>query len=371
MCITERSMPGSRPGGRLVEEEQRRLGQQLQGHADPLALAAGEAVDGLPGALLQAQLADHLVDPFPALGLGGVLREAQLGGVGEGAADGQLGVQDVVLRDQADALAQLGVVAVEVAAVVQDCARVGGALPGQGVQQGRLACAAGADHGEEAFLADGKGDLVEQRLAAPVDGDGEFLDIEGDLAGVDVLLQLVADQAERGVADADDVTGRDRGPVDGLPVEERAVVAAEVDDLVRAVRAGPQLRVVPGDGQVVDDQVVVAGPGRCGRSGRAAGARRSAAGRCCVEAGPGTPERRSAGAGPVTTARGPSEGLPKRMTLPGPTSHSWTRWPSAYVPLVLFSSSSIQWPASARSTAWCHETRSSSRTMSLSGSRPT
>ena len=119
-------------------------------------------------------------------------------------------MQDVVLRDQADALAQLGVVAVEVAAVVEDRAVVGGAQPGERAEQGGLAGAAGADDGEQALLRDREGHVVEQDLAAAVDGDRQVLHVEGDLAGVDVLLQLVADQAERGVADADDVAGADR-----------------------------------------------------------------------------------------------------------------------------------------------------------------
>ena len=75
--------------------------------------------------LLQAELGDHLVDAFGALAVLGVAGEAQLGGVGQRAADGELGVQDVVLRDQADALPQLGVVLVQVAAVVADRALVG------------------------------------------------------------------------------------------------------------------------------------------------------------------------------------------------------------------------------------------------------
>lgn len=250
-------MPGSRPDVGSSRNSSDGLVREFQGHADPLALAARQTVNGLVGALLEAQLADHLVDPGPALRLRGVLREAQLCGVREGFAHGQLRVQDVVLRDEADALAQFGVVTVEVAAVVQDRAAVGGTLTCQGVQERGLPGAARAHDGEQAFLADRKRHLVQECLTAVVDGDHEVLDVEGDLAGVDVLLQLVADEAERGVADADDVTGRDRRAGDGLAVEERAVVAAEVDDLVRPVRLGPQFRVPSRDDQVVDDQVVV------------------------------------------------------------------------------------------------------------------
>src|SRR5262249_36095812 len=137
-------------------------------------------------------------------------------------------------------------------------AAVGGALTGEGVQQGRLAGAARAHDGEQAFRADGERHVVEQGLAAAVDGDRQVLDVERDLAGVDVLLQLVADEAERGVADPDDVTGGDRGAGDGPAVEEGAVVTVEVDDLVRPVHMGAQLRVPTGDDQVVDDHVVVA-----------------------------------------------------------------------------------------------------------------
>jgi hypothetical protein len=250
---------GVEAGGRLVEEQQRRLGQQLQGDADALALAAGEAVHVLVGALFQAQFTDHLVDPGPPLGFGGVLREAQLGGVGEGFADGQLGVQDVVLRDEADALAQLGVVPVEVAAVVEDGAVVGGPLAGEGVEERGLAGAARADDGEQALLPHRERHVVQQRLAAAVDGDRQVLHVEGDLTGVDVLLEFVADEAERRVADADDVALADRGAGDAAAVEVRAVVAAEVGDLVRPVGQGAQFGVPAGDHQVVDDQVVVGG----------------------------------------------------------------------------------------------------------------
>src|SRR5690606_21209990 len=112
-------------------------------------------------------------------------------------------------------------------------------------------------HGEQALLPHREGHVVEEDLAAPVDGDGEVLDVQGDLAGVDVLLEFVADQAERGVADADDVAGADGGAGDGRAVEVGAVVAAEVGDLVAAVGQGPQFGVAPGDHEVVEDEVVV------------------------------------------------------------------------------------------------------------------
>ncbi len=262
---------GVETGGRLVQEEQRRLGQQFHGDADPFALAAGESVHGLSGAFFEPQFPDHLLHPGLPFGVLRVLGEAQFGGVGEGGAHGELGVQDVVLRDQADAPPQFGVVAVQVTAVVQDGAVVGGPLSGQSVEQRGLAGPARSDDGEQALLPHREGDVVEQDLVAAVDGDREVLDVEGDLPGVDILLEFVADQAVRDVADADDVSGACGGAGDGTPVEVGAVVAAEVDDLVAAVGAGAQFGVVAGDRQVVDDEVVVGGPADADRArGRAA-----------------------------------------------------------------------------------------------------
>lgn len=210
---------GVEAGGGLVQEEQGGLGEQFQGDGDAFALSAGEAVDGLVGALFEAEFTDHLVDPGLAFGLGGVLWEAQFGGVGEGAPDGELGVQDVVLGDESDAAAQFGVVAVEVAPVVEDGAPVGGAQAGQCAEQGGLAGSAGAHDGEQAFHADREGDPVEEGLAPVVDGDGEVLDVEGDLSGVDELLELVPDEAEDGVADADDVAlGEGAAPRTAVPL---------------------------------------------------------------------------------------------------------------------------------------------------------
>ncbi|GHI27984.1 hypothetical protein Shyd_93550 [Streptomyces hydrogenans] len=76
-------------------------------------------MDRLVGPLREPQFADHLLHARVALGGRRVPGEAQLGRVREGAPDGQLEVQDVVLRDEPDALAQLGVVPVEVATVVE------------------------------------------------------------------------------------------------------------------------------------------------------------------------------------------------------------------------------------------------------------
>ncbi len=89
-------------GGGLVEEDQLGLGQQLHGDAQALALSAGDA-------LLAAVAHDHvldvsdlhelddLLDALLPLGLGCVLVQAQVGGIGQGLLDGELRKQNVVL----------------------------------------------------------------------------------------------------------------------------------------------------------------------------------------------------------------------------------------------------------------------------------
>ena len=79
------------------------------------------------------------------------------------------------------------------------------------------------------------------------------------LGGAGELLQLAADQPERGVAEADGVPLGQRGGSDPLLVDEGAVVAAQVDDAVFA-RGRAQLGVVTGDAEVGDHEVVARRP---------------------------------------------------------------------------------------------------------------
>jgi hypothetical protein len=74
-------------------------------------------------------------------------------------------VQDVVLGDQADAVPEFGVVGVEIAVVVEHGAFGGRAHAGQGAEQGGLAGAARSDDAEQATLAEGEADVVEEDLA--------------------------------------------------------------------------------------------------------------------------------------------------------------------------------------------------------------
>ncbi|MEY9489521.1 hypothetical protein RKD26_005315 [Streptomyces calvus] len=118
-----------------------------------------------------------------------------------------------------------------------------------------------ADDRDQRLLGHAEGDVPQDLLAA-VDGDGQVAGGEGHLTGVDELLEPVADDPERRVADAHDVGGAEQlGAAlgDRLTVDVRAVVRAEVADLHAPVGRGVELGVVARDLEVGDDQVVLQG----------------------------------------------------------------------------------------------------------------
>src|SRR5262249_28727397 len=85
----------------------------------------------------------------------------------------------------------------------------------------------------------------------------EFLSRDRDLAAVEELLKPVAREPERRVADANGVALRQRLRGDTPAVDEDAVLAAQVDDLVPAPGAVAHLGVVTRDQEVIQHQVVV------------------------------------------------------------------------------------------------------------------
>jgi hypothetical protein len=247
---------GIQAGGRLIEEQQRRLGQQFLRDVDPLELPAGQAVRPRVRVLGQAELGHHLVDAGVALGGLGVRREAELGRVLQRAAGRQLRMQHAFLRHQADAVPELGVVPVQVPVVVQHGAGVRGPHAGQGAEQCRLARAARADDAEQALLGNREGHAVEQHLAAR-HLDDQVLRAEGDLAVVDELPQFAAGQPERRVPDADDVRLAQDCGRNSPAIHVGAVVAAEVDDLVRTGGRFAQFGVMARNVEVRQDQVII------------------------------------------------------------------------------------------------------------------
>ena len=244
--------------GRLVEEEERWLRQQLDRDADPLPLPARDLLDRNVPAPFEPELAHHLVDALQALLARYVRRKPELGRVLERARDRQLAVENVVLRDDTDALAQLLVVRIEIAAAVEDEAALSRPQATQGPEQGRLAASRRTDDADEGALAQAEADVLDERAA--VDLDRQSHRLEADLAGVDVLLERVADEPEDAMADADDIELLQARLLDQPAVDEGPVVAAEVGELIAARREPVQLGVVARDEQVVEDDVVLRCP---------------------------------------------------------------------------------------------------------------
>jgi hypothetical protein len=118
-----------------------------------------------------------------------------------------------------------------------------------------LAGAAGPDDSQQAALAEREADIVKDHLAAR-QLDPQVARHQRDVAGVDELLQFVADEPVAGAADADDVALGDRSGQDALAVDERAVEAVQVDDLELALAHPAQLSVVAGHAQVAHDNVI-------------------------------------------------------------------------------------------------------------------
>ena len=152
-------------------------------------------MDGGVGVVGEAQFVQDLGHPLLAFAPVDVGREPQGGAVLQGPDDRELGVQDVVLGDEADAPAQLVVGEVEVPAVVEDRPRRGGLEPGEGLGQRRLSGPGRAQDGDEAARIERERHPVQDRAAV---GQlvGEVEGVEGDLAALVVRLELVAVEVE-------------------------------------------------------------------------------------------------------------------------------------------------------------------------------
>ena len=116
------------PGGRFIQDQQRRPGQQFHGHRGAFALSAGEFVDAGVGMAGQLQLLQYPAHRGGALLVGGV-RQPQFGGVAQGRIEGQLVMHHVVLGNQPDPVAQRRVLGVQVRPVETHRAGGGGDAP--------------------------------------------------------------------------------------------------------------------------------------------------------------------------------------------------------------------------------------------------
>ena len=107
-------------GGRLVEQQQRRLGQQLERDRCALALTTRQLVHPGVGVLGQVEFLEHLRDDLGAFLFVGVRRQSQLGGVAQRLVHRQLAVHHVVLRHHPDPAAHRRVLGVDVVALERD-----------------------------------------------------------------------------------------------------------------------------------------------------------------------------------------------------------------------------------------------------------
>ena len=294
--------------GRLVEVEQRRLGEQLESDAGALALAAGELRDlpvgeivaaggrrgAVGGAARQRQLDQHLLNARVPLRVGRVGRETQLGAELERLAHRQGGVQDVVLRHVADLAPQLVVLRVEVPPAKAHGAHVRGAETGERVEQRRLSGAAGPEHGQQRPAGQPEGHLVQQAGLAGVHRDGVYL--ECHIAGFDMLDEDAVADGEDVVPDPDQVAAVEQRPLDPVAVDEGPVGRAQVDDL-DAAAADEQLRVLAGGHEVIARRCRWTLPGRSRSApvqARGCGARRGRrCGRSSGSIGPGAEPSRA------------------------------------------------------------------------------
>ena len=120
---------GIKARGWLIQEEDAGVGQQFQGDGDALALPARELADQQRAARRHLYVFQHFVDALLDLGFGEVAGQAQFGGIVEGALNGQVAVNDIILWHIAKLRAEGGQVFVIVLPVIEDRSRSAGRRP--------------------------------------------------------------------------------------------------------------------------------------------------------------------------------------------------------------------------------------------------
>src|SRR5207244_3152746 len=120
-------------GGRLIEDEHGRIGEQRVGQADALAVALGEGADELPADIGQPAALEHIVQALASLPAVDAL---DAGPEVEVFGDAHLGVERAVFRHVADPAADLDGVPEDVEAVDGGLARGGGQVAGQNAHGG-------------------------------------------------------------------------------------------------------------------------------------------------------------------------------------------------------------------------------------------
>jgi hypothetical protein len=132
---------GVEAGGRLVEVDQLRVADHAEGEIEPAALAARERDDSGVELVGQAGERDHLVGRPPAR-VGGSVEVDRL-------ADREVGLDAALLEDDPDPVAEPGLVVLGVCAEHRDLAGAAGPVALEDLDDGRLACAIGAEQSED------------------------------------------------------------------------------------------------------------------------------------------------------------------------------------------------------------------------------
>ena len=148
--------------GRLVEEQDLGLAQQLGSDRHPLALPATQRLDDLVALVAQPDQRQRPVDaPLAQLG-GCILAQPEPGLVAEGLGHGQVGVDDVILGNEAHLRGLALPAGAQVDPVVGDRAVAGFHLSGEKPHQGGLPRPAGTGHRGEASGPEGERHVVEE-----------------------------------------------------------------------------------------------------------------------------------------------------------------------------------------------------------------
>ena len=221
---------------RLVEDEDRRIRQQLHGEVDALPLAAADAAfslvadAGLLGAV-EPELVDHRADPGLDLGVGGVAGEPEPGRVPQRLPDGEVGMEDVVLWHIPDPSAEQIVVVVEIEPADDEPAGGGDGLAVEDREERALPGAAGPHDGHHLAGLDDERDPFEEPAARGGDGDTVRLDDVAVSAGERLEGAGIGGEPVALVGDLHAGDGGDLdGPLDPPSVHERAVGAPQIAD---------------------------------------------------------------------------------------------------------------------------------------------
>ena len=135
-----RRAEGSKPGGRLIEEDQVGVADQPEGKLQTTLLTTGEGLDPCVGLLLEADHGDHLVDEETTRVHGTV--------DGQRLPDAELSLDRPLLEDYADPFPIRTPPGRRVEAEYRDLASVGGPMTLEDLDGRRLPGAVGTEQGE-------------------------------------------------------------------------------------------------------------------------------------------------------------------------------------------------------------------------------